>query len=174
MVKLFQGHGNPGYCWCQLWRVPSAEYKEARSADRKAAMQANIEASTPVGILAYAEGQPVAWCSVAPRETYQKLLNSRTIKQVDDKQTWSIVCLYLDRAVRRQGLSEKILAAAVKHAKAQGAEVVEAYPVDPQVDDEGRWQATIYNFMGYTSSYRKAGFKDVTPAGSKRRVMRHA
>ena len=32
-----------------------------------------VEAGTPVGILAHAEGKTVGWCSVAPRETYRKM-----------------------------------------------------------------------------------------------------
>jgi len=32
-----------------------------------------------VGILAYAEGEPIAWCSIAPRETYAALERYRAL-----------------------------------------------------------------------------------------------
>jgi hypothetical protein len=64
--------------------------------------------------------------------------------------------------------------AAVAHAAAQGAEVVEGYPVEPELDEGGNWgPAKSYRFMGYRSTFERASFKDVTPVGGKRRVMQY-
>jgi hypothetical protein len=77
-----------------------------------------------------------------------------------------VVCFYLD-------LSVAFLRAAVDYACAQGAVVVEGYPVDPVVDEAGNWSPPKnYRFMGYTSTFLKAGFQDVTPEGNPRRIMR--
>ena len=85
-----------------------------------------------------------------------------------------MVCFYLDRRVRRQDLSVAFLRAAVDYAHSQGAVVVEGYPVDPVVDAAGNWAPPkSYRFMGYTSTYLKASFEDVTPEGSSQRVMRY-
>lgn len=174
LARLFTNNGNPNYCWCQLWRLPSAEYRHLRSPERKAALQASVEAGTPVGILGYLEGEPVGWCSVAPRPSYLRLMRSRSIPQLDDKVTWSIVCLFFAHPIRGQDRSAEFLRAAVEYAKAAGAEVVEGYPVDPILDAEGNRQpAQSYRFMGYTSSYLKAGFQDVTPPGAARHIMRY-
>jgi GNAT superfamily N-acetyltransferase len=172
LVQLFSAHGNPNYCWCQRWRMPSAEYRDAKSADRKAALEDSVQGGTPVGILGYLDGQPVGWCSVAPRTIYQALERARTIKKIDERETWSIVCLFLAPAIQGQGYSEQFIAAAADYAKASGAEVVEAYPVDPVIAADGSRQAANYRFMGYTASYLRAGFKDVTPDGASRRIMR--
>jgi hypothetical protein len=107
LVHLFEGHGNPGYCWCTLWRLSSKEYGTLDSTGRRRVMEAIVEAGTPVGILGYLDGDPIGWCSVAPRETYSRLTRSRTIKRIDHKRTWSVVCFYLHRRLRGHGMTPK-------------------------------------------------------------------
>ncbi len=174
LVQFFEGHGNPGYCWCMLWRLSSSEYRSLDSAGRKAAMKAVVDSGTPVGILGYVDGTPIGWCSIAPRETYPRLERSTTIQRIDHQPTWSVVCFYLDRTARRQGLTDEFLKAALEYAGSQGAEVVEGYPVEPERDAEGTWRpARSYRFMGYASSFLKLGFHDATPKGSQRRAVRY-
>jgi hypothetical protein len=57
------------------------------------------------------------------------------------------------------------LKAAVEYARSQGAEIVEAYPVEPG--------PRLYTYMGSPSIFRAAGFHEVTPIGQARRVMRY-
>jgi GNAT superfamily N-acetyltransferase len=158
--KLFEAKGGPKYCWCMVWRdMPDRQH--ASNADRKAEMLAHIEAGTPVGILAYAEGEPVGWCSVAPRESLRRLS-----PQQDDSEAgvWSIVCFYVPRALRGGGLAAALLEAAVKHAFEQGAKAVEAYPVDED--------SPSYRFMGFRGMYGPLGFRETGMAGSRRHVVR--
>jgi GNAT superfamily N-acetyltransferase len=116
----------------------------------------------------------VGWCSVAPRETYSRLERSPSFKRIDEKRTWSVVCFYLDRRLRGKGMAVEFLRAAVQYAVEAGAEVVEGYPVEPERDADGNWRpARSYRFMGYLSSYLKAGFKDVTPEGNRRKIVRY-
>lgn len=173
MQAFFEGHGNPNYCWCMTWRESSRVFKEMESAERKSAMQARVMAGEPVGLLAYEKGEPIAWCSVAPRSSYGRLERSRSIGHIDDRDVWSIVCLFITPHARGHGISRHLIEAAVEYAGQCGTEVVEAYPVEPERDEEGNWQpAKSYRFMGYRSSFEKAGFSDVTPPGSSRRIMR--
>ncbi|MEJ2352738.1 MAG: GNAT family N-acetyltransferase [Anaerolineales bacterium] len=174
LVHLFEHHGNPGYCWCMYWRLSSSQYDKSGSSTRKNAMKEIVASGAHVGILAYLDAVPVAWCSVAPRGTYQRLERSTTIKRIDDQITWSIVCFYLDRSVRRQHVALELLHAAVEYARSQGAQVVEAYPVEPRLDSEGNPDYKVtYRFMGYLSTYLKAGFEDVTPPGATRKIVRY-
>lgn len=174
LVELFAGHGNPGYCWCQTWRIAGSRYRELDSDGRQERMHAQVSANVPVGILAYQDGRPVGWCSVAPRETYGRLERARSIKQVDDRSTWSIVCFFVLRSARGQGLSGRLIACALDYAHREGAEVVEAYPVEPEITPEGQPDYNVsYRFMGFVSMYTRAGFHDSTPQGSQRKVMRY-
>jgi RimJ/RimL family protein N-acetyltransferase len=158
--KLFEAKGGPRYCWCMAWRA-IANREHAWNDERKAGIVGMIEAGTPVGILAYCDGEPAGWCSVAPRETYRRLS-----RQQDDSEQgiWSIVCFYLPRALRGRGLAAALLGAAVKHAFEKGAQTVEAYPVDKA--------SPSYTFMGFRKTFEAAGFQEVGRAGTRRYVMR--
>lgn len=79
---------------------------------------------------------------------------------------WSIVCFFVRRDLRGQGLGPKLLKAAVAMARKHGARVVEAYPVDED--------APSYRFMGFVPMFADAGFAEVGRAGTRRHVMRRA
>src|SRR5207247_1195189 len=61
------------------------------------------------GLLAYMDGRPVGWVSVAPREEFGKIGRARSTKPVDDKPAWSIVCFYIDRHHRGDGVGTALL-----------------------------------------------------------------
>ncbi|MEW5850180.1 MAG: GNAT family N-acetyltransferase [Myxococcota bacterium] len=160
--RLFEARGGPKYCWCMAWRATSAEAREGDSTSRKSAMRRRVRAGTPVGILGYLDGEPVAWCSVAPRETYRKL-GGPDHGEVPGE-VWSVVCFYVVKALRGEGLIHRLLDAAVATARKHGAKVVEAYPVDPE--------SPSYRFMGFVGTFEAAGFTEVGRAGTRRHVMR--
>jgi GNAT superfamily N-acetyltransferase len=145
------------------WRLTSAAYKQLDSAKRRRALQSLVEAGTPTGILAYLDGEPAGWCSIAPRETYARLERSTTLKRIDDQPVWSVVCFFVKRGARGQGLSLKLLRAAVAYAISQGAVIVEGYPVEPDQS---------YRFMGSPSIFKAAGFRDAAIADNGRRIVR--
>ena len=158
-------HGKFRYCSCMRWRLTSSAFRRSTKEDRVATLEELVRAGTPVGILAYSGTTPVGWCSVAPRESYAALERTRVLPRVDDTLVWSVVCLFVDRHLRRKGLTGRLLKAAVDYARDQGAPAVEGYPVAPD--------APSYTYMGTPETYRRAGFVDVTPAGQKRLVMRY-
>jgi len=156
---LFEQPGAPKYCWCMAWRHSGREH--IQNDEKKRQMMAAIDAGTPVGILAHIDGKTVGWCSVAPRETYRRLS-----KQQDDSETgvWSIVCFYVPRVLRGGGLASALLDAAIDHAFAKGARIIEAYPVAEA--------SPSYRFMGFRDMFASRGFHEAGMAGSRRHVMR--
>ncbi len=164
LAAFSQCHGKFRYCSCMRWRMTSAEFRRSSKEQRIAALEALACTGAPVGILAYHEGEPVAWCSVAPRESYAALERSRTLPRTDDAAVWAVTCFFVDRRFRRQGLTCALLKAAVDYARSQKAAIVEGYPVAPD--------SPSYTYMGSPETFRRAGFCDVTPAGQVRRVMR--
>jgi GNAT superfamily N-acetyltransferase len=115
-----------------------------------------------VGLLGYLDGAPAAWCSVAPRPTYKKL-GGAYYDGVPDESVWSIVCFFVKRAARGNGIFAMLLSAAIDHARENGAQVVEGYPVDPD--------SPSFRFMGFVTAFESAGFEEVGMAGSRRHVM---
>jgi GNAT superfamily N-acetyltransferase len=145
--------------------MSSGEFSRSTREERAAALESMVLRGIPVGVLAYSEGEPVAWCSIAPRQTYRGLEKYRKLSPIDDKTVWSIVCFYVDRRYRRRGMTFELLKAAVAYAASQGASIVEGYPVEPD--------SRSYTYMGRPATFLDAGFHDVTPEGRERLVMRY-
>ncbi|WP_421726618.1 GNAT family N-acetyltransferase [Bauldia sp.] len=159
---LFSSRGAPKYCWCMVWRRTPAEAKHNDGASRKAQMMARLDAGTPIGLIAYENGAPLAWVSVAPRDTYRNLGGPPA---EPGEIIWSIACFYVPRRRRGEGMIYRLIAAAVDHARDRGATVVEAYPIPGD--------APSYRFMGFISVFARAGFEDIGRAGKRRHVMRY-
>lgn len=136
-------------CWCMAYR------RSGLGADERIEyMRRECSAKPGPGVLAYVDGAPAGWCSVAPRSTYQRLVNSRTIPRVDERDPWSVVCFVVRAGFRRRGLMHYLLEGAVDHARRMGAEVVEGYPADP---GEGRIDVTS-GYVGTTRLFEAHGF----------------
>ena len=135
-------------------------YRDARlgMAGRVAHMKAECEREPGPGVLAYVDGQAAGWCSVAPKSTYRRLLNSRTIPHLDEERDpWAIVCFVVRPGFRRRGLMNELLDGAVEHARTAGAELVEGYPAEPQA---GRLDSTS-GYVGTTELFEAHGFERV-------------
>ncbi|GAB3337061.1 GNAT family N-acetyltransferase [Larkinella ripae] len=155
---LFQSKGGPGYCWCMAWRKTKEELKHNTSANRKRWMKERVDDRTPVGLLAYLDQEPIAWCSIAPRDTYQRLGGDESLEDV-----WSIACFFIKKENRGQRLTEVLIGEAKKYAKKKGAKYLEAYPVEPD--------SPSYRHMGFVPMFEKTDFSFVKKAGSRRHVM---
>src|SRR5690606_3836483 len=127
-VRLFAARGGPHYGWCTPFRAPQG----LTSRQRRACMRRLVDDGTPVGVLAYRDGEPIGWCSIAPRNSYIKLARSRTMprKTPAETPTWTVTCFFVARPHRKQGVSRALLEGAVAYARSQGSRVVEGYPFD--------------------------------------------
>jgi GNAT superfamily N-acetyltransferase len=126
--------------------------------DKKESLKQYVDNQTPVGLLCYNYSEPVAWCSIAPRESYRNLSGDDSIMNV-----WSLVCFFIKREYRHKGINEELIKQAIKYAKNNGAKYVEAYPVAPD--------SPSYRFMGFKPIFEKLGFKYKHMAGKRRHVM---
>lgn len=145
-------------CWCMAYRD-----SRVAAADRPARMRAECTAEPGPGVLLYVDDVVAGWCSIAPRAAYRRLLNSRTIPVVDDRDAWVAVCFVVRAGYRRHGLMHHLLAGAVQHAAAHGAEVVEGYPVDAA----GARVDVISGYVGTVELFERAGFERAAPTASR-------
>ena len=164
LARFSAGHGKFRYCSCMRWRLTSSEFKRSTTEERVAGLAGLACAGVPVGVLAYRDGVPVGWCSIAPRETYAALERYRALPRLDALPVWSVVCFFVDRTERRQGVTLGLLRAAVDYARSQGARVVEGYPVEPG--------ARLYTYMGSPETFRAAGFHLAGTSAEGRLIMR--
>lgn len=143
-----------GGCWCM-------SYRDSRVAnlERPEYMRAECASEPGPGVLAYVDGEVAGWCSVAPRSTYRRLMSSRTIPFLDERDAWSIVCFVVRPGYRGQGLMHHLLAGAVAHAAAHGAEVVEGYPAETG----GTRIDRISGYVGTVELFEAAGFHRASP-----------
>jgi GNAT superfamily N-acetyltransferase len=168
LEALFGVRGGCGGCWCMAWRLPRARFEKGKGAGNRAAFRRRVRSGLPPGVLAYIDGTPVGWCAIAPRAEYDYLARSRVLRRVDDREVWSISCLFVAKLHRRRGVSVKLLRAAVAMAGEAGAEIVEGYPVVPyaaRMPDAFAWTGTV-------SAFRAAGFDEVARGSPKRPIMR--
>lgn len=162
---LFEASGGPKHCWCMVWRRSPAEAGNQAGAFRKSLIAERVARKEPIGILAYDAGKPVAWCSVAPRAAHRPTM-ARVLDGDEDRNVWSLVCFFVRRPQRGQGIMRALIAEAGRYAKREGATVLEAYPVERD--------APSYRFGGFTDVFDAAGFRRVGEAGLRRKVYRLA
>ena len=91
LETLFSERGVQNGCWCMYWRIPRKDFQQNYGEGNKQALKKISEAGIVPGILAYHDGKPAGWCSVAPRADFSVLGRSPTLKPVDDQPVWSIV-----------------------------------------------------------------------------------
>lgn len=139
-----------GGCWCMSYRD-----SRVSNAERPQYMARECETTPGPGVLAYVDGEVAGWCSVAPRSTYRRLMNSRTIPLLDERDAWSIVCFVVRAGYRKRGLMHALLDGAVEHARAHGADVIEGYPAEAGGDRLD----TISGYVGTTDLFEAHGFE---------------
>ncbi len=135
LEQLFGPRGGCAGCWCMLWRGTPAEYRTGKGDGNRLAMHVIVRSGNKPGILAYTEGQPIGWCSVAPRE---------------------------------RGVSVALIRAAADHARANGAEVIEGYPVTPKAES----MPDVFAWTGLASAFIRAGFAEAARHSPTRPIMR--
>jgi GNAT superfamily N-acetyltransferase len=152
-----------------MWyRLPRREYEAGRGEPNRRALRELAESARPPGLIGYADGEPVAWCSIAPRAEYRRLLAARSMRPADDVPAWSIMCLFVTRTHRRRGYSIEMIRAACAFAHAEGARVVEAYPIRPSSDEV----PPVFAAQGTLAAFLEAGFVEEKELSSARALVR--
>jgi ribosomal protein S18 acetylase RimI-like enzyme len=165
LVDLFmrpgpRGGGGVGEngCWCMWWRERTGNRERNRRG-----LRTLVKEGREPGLLAYENGIAVGWVSVSPREEYGQLMRSKHYGPGEkvEEGVWSIVCFHVHPAARHKGVARALLEAAVEHALANGAAVIEAYPHERRPD-----------YMGSAELFRSAGFRRVR-SGGVRTIVRY-
>lgn len=177
LERFFGPSGAYANCWCAFFRVRSKDFesgcRDQGAGNKRLLRRLTLDNEVP-GLLAFRGSEPVGWVSVAPRDQFVRVTNSRLLKPPepnsdDERGVWSVVCFWAPKQHRGQGIADTLLHAALEHAYSHGANAVEGYPVDTAKKWIG--QASIYH--GTVGLFERAGFVAVRRPSETRAVMRH-
>lgn len=172
LETVLSGGGDGRSCQCMWPVLPSREWDATSVEQRRGMLRAEVVSASPVsappGLLAYDGDEPVGWVRVGPRPPLRRLIASRIVKTgsgepPDDEAVWAVSCFSVRREHRGRGVAVALLGAAVDHARASGARVLEAYPYDLAAGSRSSNEL----FRGSVSTFEAAGFRVVahpTPA----------
>jgi len=168
--QLFGLKGACGNCWCMYYRLSKIDFHEGKFEDgNKLAMKELVWNKKPTGILAFYEGEAVAWCAFAPRKDYLKLSKSRVHKPIDDEPVWSIPCMFIHKDFRKYGVSVALLEGVIAYARANGIKIIEAYPTIPTTEK----LPDSFVWVGLYKTFERTGFRIVDRKSVNRPMVRY-
>lgn len=155
-------------CWCMFYRTTGDfGLTVASGPEHRGWLRDVVDDGVSPGLVGYLDGQPAGWISLGPRADFPRLEGSRITRSVDETPVWSVVCSFVGKDFRGQGVQRRLVAAAVDFARNHGVRTLEAYPVDkPARGDNGAM------WWGSRSLYERAGFREVERRSATRVVMR--
>jgi hypothetical protein len=173
LERLFGEHGAYSGCWCMFWRVRRRDFQKIRGEGARAGLHELVNRNEVPGVLIYENNEVAGWCSVGPREQFQALEYSRSLKRIDDQPVWSIVCFFVGKPHRKKRLMAALLHGAVEYATREGARIIEGYPLDMQSPMLAGKHLTGYSgYMGIASVFRELGFIEVGHTSEAQLIMR--
>ena len=177
LEEFFGRSGAYAHCWCTWFRQRQKDF-DAGARDGGAGNHALLRRLTTDGqvpglIAEDGSGEPVGWVSVGPREHFPRILRSTALRPEpshDAENLWAVVCFWVPRRYRGEGVAGALLAGAVRYAAQNGAAVVEGYPVDTTLRSPGASGL----FTGTLGLFTAAGFTIARTRSPVRPVVQRA
>lgn len=158
LLAFFDGPAfadNPswGFCYCYNWRFGGSEAEAAERvpADNRRDMAGDVAAGRAHGLLAYADGRVVGWCSASLRGELPRLERADWMPQ-GGRDVGMIGCLVVAAPYRRHGISRRLVAASLDYLAGLGCTVAEAYPLR-------ELHEAVHGHWGALEIYRELGFE---------------
>jgi uncharacterized protein YndB with AHSA1/START domain/GNAT superfamily N-acetyltransferase len=146
---------NPSWraCYCFNFRFAGddAASAERTGAENRRDMSGAIVGGRAHGLLAYADGRAVGWCSASPKAEMVQLTR-RDWVPAESERVGVIGCLVIAPQYRRHGVARRLVAAAGDYLAGLGCTIVEAYPVKEVGTD-------AHGFYGPPEIYRELGYE---------------
>lgn len=167
LVEVFEGCSYGRRCWCAYWYLPHAQFKAGWGEANRAPLERLVKDGTEPGLVAYVDGVPAGWVSVAPRRAFDRLNRSKNFAALDVSDVWAVNCFIVARDFRRHGMVSLLAGAAAEFAIGKGAPGVEAYPLEP-----GPKTGTGDLYLGTPNAFAAAGYREVARPLPRRPIMR--
>jgi GNAT superfamily N-acetyltransferase len=178
LQAIFGTRGQASRCQCQRYKLQPRESFASFPAEERAhrlRQQTDCghrDAGTTSGLVAYIDGEPVAWCAVEPRTAYFGLLRSHRVpwtgraEDKTDDSVWAVTCFVTRAGYRKRGVTRALARAAVDFARERGARAIEGYPIT--TNDVILEELHV----GTEGVFADAGFAEVSRPTRRRIVMR--
>lgn len=160
-------------CWCTAFKIPAFVRTVMEDEEKKEFMRARVEAGPPPGLIGYLGEVPFAWVQACPRAELPQWNSERTVSRPLDPadavnpRLWSVSCFFTVSKYRGKGFSHRMLEAAIDFARDNGAEILEACPMD-----QAKRAKSIGLFVGSTRVFAAAGFSEIARRKDGRPLMR--
>lgn len=164
---MFQKHkGVRGGCWCTFHQCSSSEFQKMQKEERRDFHRERVFGGTSTGVIYYEDDCPVAWCEFGKAELFEQINRNRAYKNLslEVKPEWRICCIFTDKEHRKEGLSKKVLSAALTLIEEMGGGKAEAFPLDIPGNEKPQYTGTV-------KMYLEEGFKVVAPLGKYQLLM---
>lgn len=171
--QLFGPRGACYGCWCTYFRLPPKARQALDGDAKRDLMIRRIRSGPPPGLIAWRGDAPVGWMQIGPRADVPEWNNPRRATTplpdgpADDPAVWAISCFFIAARERGRGLSHRLVAEGIGFARAAGARMIEASPMD-----RAKQSGSLGLFVGSTSVFLKAGFSEMARQKPGRPLMR--
>ena len=181
LQTVFGTRGTAPICQCQRFKLHRRESFRSFPAEERARRlreqthSGNPRARTTSGLVAYLDDEPVGWCAVEPRTSYEGLARNNRVPWTDrdedktDDSVWAVTCLFTRAGFRRRGITYALARAAVDFARERGARAVEGYPLITTPRTNIIWDELL---VGSPGVFAAAGLTEVSHPTKRRLVMR--
>lgn len=167
----FSGGGDGVSCQCQWWTLTNTQFQASDRDEREQMLRAQVTAEPSPALIAYVDGEAAGWVRVGPRTTQPRLSRTRdfaaTSEPWDDPSVWAVTCFVVRKEHRGKGLNSRLLDAAIDHARANGARIVEAYPNDTSATQRSANEL----YRGILSVFESAGFREIARPKPERVIV---
>ncbi|MGB4588021.1 MAG: hypothetical protein WBI17_02150 [Clostridiaceae bacterium] len=166
---MFEKHrGVSGGCWCTFHQCSSSQFQKMQKEERRDFHRQRVFGGTSTGVIYYEDDLPVAWCEFGKANLFEQINRNRAYGKLalplKEKPDWRICCIFTDKDHRKEGLSKKVLSAALTLIEEMGGGKVEAFPLDiPGIDRP--------QYTGSVKMYLDEGFTMVSPIGKNHLLM---
>lgn len=145
-------------CYCMYWQFTgdNRAWQLQQEQENEQAKLTQLKNNKTHGLLAILDGAVVGTIQLEPRSSLTKLTTRMPYRDLGPAdRIWSVGCLLVLPALRRQGIGRQLVAAAIEWVSAKGAIALEAYPrVGEELREDELW-------TGPSELFRALGFECV-------------
>lgn len=156
-----------GGCWCMGFH-PEGVGRDRTAQQNRDDKECRVREGRAHAALVFDGLTCVGWCQFGPTDELPRIKSRRSYEEgLTALPEWRITCFFVDRARRRQGVTDAALAGAMDEIARLGGGLVESYPEDVA----GRKVSGSFLHNGTVGLFERHGFTRDRRIGKDRWVV---